>query len=425
MPSKSDSPYANFRPDEDSVIDAPEPPPAPIEEDRGEVTTKAPKRKSKGKVVLIIGVILFTVLVAAIFIYIFLSNVLGNKKTEEPVKENPALAEEKSGTPDLGRFQEQVAEQMRAEEARRREEAARKAVEDAQRQQPSTQSSNRGQQPDLGKYANQPQSGQGGGSNEPAPLTPAQEAAQRRLQDDLLFDGDNSAHAVASNARGGNANGLPISTKGTIGDSLATEVYPAGNAYIRPDRSLLLMHGTNIPCTLIPQIVTDYPGNTQCLINRDVYSADGSTVLINRGATAFGERKVSMNMGVAKVFVAWGDIENPDGVHININSLATGPLGAAGIDAWVDNHYLQRFGGAIFLSFLDDVFDAMKQSKSSKNVQYDNSTDNASDMASDALQNTINIPPTGYVNQGAQTNILVARDVDFRSIYRIERTGAR
>lgn len=42
-------------------------------------------------------------------------------------------------------------------------------------------------------------------------------------------------------------------------------------------------------------------------------------------------------------------------------------------------------------------------------------------MADEALRNTINIPPTGYVNQGALLNIIVARDVDFRSVYELVR----
>ena len=38
-------------------------------------------------------------------------------------------------------------------------------------------------------------------------------------------------------------------------------------------------------------------------------------------------------------------------------------------------------------------------------------------MATEALKNSINIPPTGYINQGSRINIIVARDVDFGSVY--------
>ena len=41
-------------------------------------------------------------------------------------------------------------------------------------------------------------------------------------------------------------------------------------------------------------------------------------------------------------------------------------------------------------------------------------------MAELALENSINIQPTGYANQGQQINILVARDIDFSDIYKVK-----
>ncbi|MGD6739552.1 hypothetical protein ACP5PY_25755 [Photobacterium leiognathi subsp. mandapamensis] len=37
-------------------------------------------------------------------------------------------------------------------------------------------------------------------------------------------------------------------------------------------------------------------------------------------------------------------------------------------------------------------------------------------MASKALENSINIPPTGYVPIGTRLNILVARDIDMSNV---------
>ena len=48
---------------------------------------------------------------------------------------------------------------------------------------------------------------------------------------------------------------------------------------------------------------------------------------------------------------------------------------------------------------------------------FESTSQSAQDMATEALKNSINIPPTGYVNQGTQITVFVARDVDFSDVY--------
>ncbi|MDI5530844.1 conjugal transfer protein TrbI, partial [Salmonella enterica subsp. enterica serovar Cerro] len=48
----------------------------------------------------------------------------------------------------------------------------------------------------------------------------------------------------------------------------------------------------------------------------------------------------------------------------------------------------------------------------------ENSEQNAEDMASKALENSINIPPTGYVLPGTVITVIVAQDIDFSSVYK-------
>ena len=63
---------------------------------------------------------------------------------------------------------------------------------------------------------------------------------------------------------------------------------------------------------------------------------------------------------------------------------------------------------------------------SGQTFNFDGTSESAQDMATEALRNSINIPPTGYANQGSRINIIVARDVDFSGVYeRIEATAAQ
>ncbi|MGL4666600.1 MAG: type IV secretion system protein VirB10 [Saezia sp.] len=183
----------------------------------------------------------------------------------------------------------------------------------------------------------------------------------------------------------------------------------------------LLIHGTAIPCALYTQIISDYEGFVTCRVTQDIYSANGAALLVERGSMVSGTQKVAMELGKARIFTNWADIETPKGVSIRIDSLGTGALGASGHEAWVDNHFAERFGGAIMLSFVDDALGALSQQASKDSeVQFDNSTKNASDMASKALDASINIAPTGYSYIGQRINILIARDIDMSSVYQFE-----
>ena len=209
----------------------------------------------------------------------------------------------------------------------------------------------------------------------------------------------------------------------TYSSSFNAFSFKNGEAGVRKKGSLdfLLIHGSSLPCALYTQIISDYEGFVTCRITQDVYSANGAVLLIEKGSLVSGTQSVAMELGKARIFTTWADIETPLGASIRIDSLGTGQLGAAGIDAWIDNHYEQKFGGAILLSFVEDVVGALGQKLSEKaETNVDNSTQNASDMASKALESSINIQPTGYAFIGQKINILVARDIDMSSIYSLE-----
>lgn len=74
------------------------------------------------------------------------------------------------------------------------------------------------------------------------------------------------------------------------------------------------------------------------------------------------------------------------------------------------------------ISMIGDIGGAFsnRQNRTSGNnnqISYENTSDAAQEMATEALKNSINIPPTGYVNQGTEIMVFVARDVDFSGVY--------
>lgn len=293
---------------------------------------------------------------------------------------------------------EKEAARLRAEEEERR----RKEQEEADRLAQLKEQ----QQVEQTISANQTESYQDTEEPREQPLTPH----QRRMQGDTLITVDNDGSKEKGNG-------------GEIDDMLAGGVYANGSAKKIASRNLLMIHGTQIPCVLQTRIVTDQPSIVICQVTKNIYSADGSTVLIERGSKAFGEQKKAIITGQNMAFVNWSEIDTPNGIRIRIDSLGTDSLGASGVNVWVDEKWGKRFGGAILLSFIRDGLATGSQiasrSSSGGTVVYDNSEANTGRMAEIALENSINIQPTGYALQGQLVNILVARDVDFSSVYSV------
>jgi type IV secretion system protein VirB10 len=249
---------------------------------------------------------------------------------------------------------------------------------------------------------------------------------QRRLSGDVLVNLGGASGMlvnVADNTgtTAGFAGGTP--PKNGFDEKLKPSQLIAGVAAQRPDLSMLLRRGTSIPCGQKTKIVTTHPGMVSCVISKDVYSADGKVLLVERGSEAFGEQRSAMMQGEASIEVLWTRIDTPKGVAIDINSLGTDSLGASGHPAEVDNHLMQRFGGAVMLSLISDFGQALSNRASDGNATLRLTTTSTAgqDLATKALENTINIPPTGYSQQGAAINIFVARDMDFRSVYELAR----
>lgn len=210
--------------------------------------------------------------------------------------------------------------------------------------------------------------------------------------------------------------------KRSEGDFLKGAHFADGSVGFIKNRQFLLSAGTSMPCVLKTKIVTNYPAVVMCQLTKNVYSDDGKSVLIRSGALLQGEQTKVIKQGIGRVFVNWSTVKDGN-ISVRVDALGADGLGASGLPAWIDSHFWERFGGAIMLSFLNDSFAAAASHASNSNsdgVKVDNTRSTASNMAELALENSINIPPTAYVNQGEILTVIVPRNVDFSSVYKTE-----
>lgn len=207
------------------------------------------------------------------------------------------------------------------------------------------------------------------------------------------------------------------------GDFLKGASFADGKVMRVKNREFLLSAGTAMTCVLKTKIVTSYPAVVMCQLTKDIYSDDGKNLLLHGGALLTGEQTRVMQQGVARVFVNWSTVKDGN-TRVRIDALGADGLGAAGLPAWIDSHFWERFGGAIMLSFIDDALAAAASHASNNSgsggVTFDNTSGTGSKMAELALENSINIPATAYVNQGEMLSVVVPRNIDFSSVYKNE-----
>ncbi|MBB2932010.1 type IV secretion system protein VirB10 [Paraburkholderia silvatlantica] len=233
-----------------------------------------------------------------------------------------------------------------------------------------------------------------------------------------------TASSVAAAVSGGA--GAPAAGSGQAGGALAPALTPTATPRVRAamlgNRSLILAQGAKIDCVGDTAFDSTQAGISTCTVTKNVYSDDGHVLLIERGSQINSEYRSNLSPGQKRVFVLSARIKTPDGVTVEIDSPAADALGRMGMDGYVDNHWGQRIGAAMLLGITQDAIGylATRGGNSNGSVVFENTQQQGNDMATRVLDSTINIPPTLKQNQGAEFTIVVARDLDFGSVYALQ-----
>ncbi|BBL36045.1 hypothetical protein Nstercoris_02324 (plasmid) [Nitrosomonas stercoris] len=185
------------------------------------------------------------------------------------------------------------------------------------------------------------------------------------------------------------------------------------------DRSLVIARGSYIPCILQTQLFSNVPGQSGCVIPDDIYSDDGTRLLVARGSTVVGQYGQTLQHGDSRIAVVWERIKTTDGYVIDVDSGAADGVGTMGVGGFVDNHWPERLGAALLLSLIDDAVDiAIARQQRSGGTIYGSSTARSSKNVSEKVLNaTINIRPTLSANRGARLMIYVSKDLWFDDVY--------
>lgn len=191
----------------------------------------------------------------------------------------------------------------------------------------------------------------------------------------------------------------------------------------------LVPEGTLIPGILETAIVSDLPGQVRAIVSQDVYSFDGRRVLIPTGTRLIGEYQSEVTRGQKRIFVVWTRMLRDDGVTVRLNSIGADSLGRAGLTGHVDNKFRERFGAAILLSIVGGGASYLSgygsqvaagngdDAQRAEELARQTIAQTLSDMANQALGESLRIPPTISVGQGERIFVYVRQDLDFSALY--------
>jgi len=104
-------------------------------------------------------------------------------------------------------------------------------------------------------------------------------------------------------------------------------------------------------------------------------------------------------------------------VVVPLASPGADELGRSGLPGEVNRHFWERFGAAMLISIVDGAVEAASTRNGGGTVIVDPA--GSQSVMTEVLKGTVNIPPTVVKKNGDRIQVLVARDLDFRSVYEL------
>ena len=215
---------------------------------------------------------------------------------------------------------------------------------------------------------------------------------------------------------GANETALTERTFGEVTDFVLNGALPTSvtQAEVIANPSNTIIQGTMIQAVMETALDSSLPGQTRAVVSEDVYSFDGSRLLIPRGSRLIGRYRSGVDIAQRRVTIAWDRIILPDNQTIQISSFGGDELGRSGVTGFVDTRFDERFGSAALISLISAA-----PSAAAANVQDETAADVLEDVGDDLADATdsvigdyLSIGPVIYVDQGARVTVMVDRDLE-------------
>jgi type IV secretion system protein VirB10 len=181
--------------------------------------------------------------------------------------------------------------------------------------------------------------------------------------------------------------------------------------------------GTVFPCTPSQPISSSLPGPIRCTVDQDVWSMDGTTILLPRGTQVNGTVEHGLTGGEDRLFLVWTDAltPRPDLLAIPLDSPAADELGQTGVPGDVNDHLWKRIKTALLLSAVEFAGNAgtaaLEQDHSNTYLNFNGVGSTANSLAQMAFGRDLNIPPTLYRGPGQPLAVYINHYIDLFHFY--------
>ena len=243
----------------------------------------------------------------------------------------------------------------------------------------------------------------------------AEERARRRALQEAQVASDGIVLDAGTLAASGAAPGASrrLSGKERFMEAASIAAHDIAQAGAIGDPARTIVQGTSLDAVLETAISTELPGIVRAAISQDVWSWDGSAVLLPKGTRLIGRYNADVSIAQARAQVAWSRAVTPEGVSVALGGYGADAIGRSGQDGELDTRFAERFGSAALISLISLAPNLAAGSDA-------NSQDAAEQVGDDARRTTQNVmaeylrlPPVIYVDQGARISVIVNRDLVF------------
>ena len=215
---------------------------------------------------------------------------------------------------------------------------------------------------------------------------------------------------------GANETALTERTFGEVTDFVLNGALPSSvtQAEVIANPSNTVIQGTMIQAVMETALDSSLPGQTRAVVSEDVFSFDGSRLLIPRGSRLIGRYRSSIDIAQQRVTIAWDRIILPDNQTIQISSFGGDELGRSGVTGFVDTRFGERFGSAALISLISAAPSAVAASVNDKATAdvLEDVGDDLADATDSVISDYLSIGPVIYVDQGARVTVMVDRDLE-------------